>query len=97
MVRTRNAFLPRAISNRKPLAFVLAGVAMLIIATPLSAAVRAKKTAPGYGAGTEVRAQGSQRINRGGTSYRKPPDCAYPVSYDSEGVAIFNTIGCRMP
>jgi hypothetical protein len=78
-------------------AVVLAGVAMLIIATPLSAAVRAKKTAPGTAQEPKCVRKVSQRINRGGTSYRKPPDCAYPVSYDSEGVAIFNTIGCRMP
>jgi hypothetical protein len=82
-----------AISNRKPLAFVLAGIAMLMLATPSSAAARAKKTVPGYGGAfgaSEARAQRSQRVNR-------PPACAYPVGYDADGVAIFNTFGCKMP
>jgi hypothetical protein len=82
-----------AMSNRKPLAFILAGIAMLMLATPSSAAARAKKTVPGYGgafgSASEARAQRSQRVKR-------PPACAYPVSYDSEGVAIFNTLGCKM-
>jgi hypothetical protein len=94
MHQASNVFPRSAMSNRTPLAFILAGVMILILATPSSAAVRAKKTAPGYGGAfgsrSEPRAQGSQRVKR-------PPDCAYPVGYDGEGAAIFNTHGCRMP
>jgi hypothetical protein len=82
-----------------PLAFVLVGVAMLIMATPSSAAVRAKKTGHGtaIGSPSEARAQGSPRINREGMPFRTPPLCAYPLRYDGEGVPIFQTQGCRMP
>jgi hypothetical protein len=88
-------------SNGKLLAVMLAGVAMLILATHSSAAVRAKKGASGspgaFGSGSDARAQGSYRINREGLPYRTPEACAYPLHYDGEGVPVFQTRGCRMP
>jgi hypothetical protein len=87
-------------STTKSLAFALAGAVMLIAAAPADAAVRTKSTAR-YGAalapGAEAFAQGSRNVNQNGAPFRTPPACAYPLRYDSGGVAVFNRQNCRLP
>jgi hypothetical protein len=78
----------------KKVAFMLAGAVMLIAATPSSAAERDPGAAgnPWYG-GAAIDAYGSRHRN----GAPQVPDCAYPLNYDSGGVAIFQRHGCRLP
>jgi hypothetical protein len=86
-------------TNRNVSAFLLAGAAMLIVATPASAAARTKSAAPAYrgAVASESYPQGSRRTNRDGASFRTPEACAYPLRYDSTGVPVFQRQGCRLP
>jgi hypothetical protein len=88
-------------STTKGLAVMLAGAVMLIAATPSFAATRAKPNSPWYGnvygAGSGAFAQGSRHINPNGQRFQTPSDCAYPLRYDSGGVAVFQRQGCRLP
>jgi hypothetical protein len=88
-------------SKNHTLACMLAGAVVLAAAMPASAAVRAKSTGPGFGgpfaAGSDAFAQGSRHLNQNGVGYRAPPDCAYPLRYDSGGNAVFQRFGCRLP
>jgi hypothetical protein len=81
-----------------PLAFLLAGAVVTAMAMPASAAVRAKanRYVSPLAAGSGAFAQ-SPHLNQNGVRFRTPPDCAYPLRYDSGGNAVFQRFGCRLP
>jgi hypothetical protein len=89
------------VSKNSALPLLLAGVMMAVAATPAAAAPRAKSGSAWHGnpfaAGSQAFAQGSRQVNQNGVRFRTPPDCAYPLRYDSGGNAVFQRFGCRLP
>jgi hypothetical protein len=88
-------------SRSNALAFLLAGAVVAAMAMPAAAAPRAKSSAAWQGnpfaSGSQAFAQGSRHLNQNGVRFRTPPDCAYPLRYDSGGNAVFQRFGCRLP
>jgi hypothetical protein len=78
-------------TRKTALAFMLAGAVMVIAATPSSAAERDGVGNSWLGAASD----GYAPRHRNGAP--QVPDCAYPLNYDSGGVAIFQRHGCRLP